>query len=143
MMNSIYYGIGGILMAAGITAYTSVKTPDPVAVNAEIISLEKFDDRVEIMVAWENVRNCEFSSLSTMQGSFEFPDDLRTPISRQLGKPKGPRGIGRQQTVKPWIFYRPEVIHGPDFIMTAWHRCDDRAVPSTMLVEDMRVWFPQ
>mgnify|MGYP000150331447 CR=1 FL=1 len=143
MMNSIYMGVGGVLAGAAIALYTTLKDPEPVAVDAKIIAIEKFSDRVEVMLTWRNQRNCEFTSLSSMQGSHEYPDDLRTPVDRDLGKPKGPRGIGVQQTVNPWVFYRPETIHAPEFIMTAWHKCKGESVPSTMLVVDIRDWFPE
>jgi hypothetical protein len=143
MMNSLYLGVGGVIAGIAIGAYTSLKSPDPVAVSTEITAIERYDDRVEIMLTWYNQRNCEFSTLSTMQGSHEFPDALRTPIERSLGKPKGPRGKGNQATVKPWVFYRPETIHAPEFIMTAWHKCGAESVPSTMLVVDIRDWWPE
>lgn len=143
MMNSIYLGIGGVIAGVAISVYTSVKPPEPVAVDTKITSIERFDDRVEVMLTWYNQRNCEFSSLSTMQGSQKFPDALRSPIKRSLGPPKGPRGKGSQATVKPWVIYRPDTIHAPEFIMTAWHKCGAESVPSTMLVVDIRDWFPE
>lgn len=143
MMSTVYYGIGGAIAVMAIAAYNQTRAPAPVAENTQIVSIAKFTDRVEVMLEWDNVRDCEFTSLSTMQGSNDFPDELRTPIDRDLGPPKGPRGKGHQATVKPWVFYRPETIHAPDFIMTAWHRCGDTTVPSHMLVVPIRDWFPE
>ncbi len=143
MMNALYLGAGGLLAGIAISLYTKTKDPEPVAVDVSVTSLVRHADRVEVGLTWYNQRECEFSSLSTMQGSYEYPDELRAPIERDLGKPKGPRGIGKQATVKPWVFYRPTEIYAPQFIMTAWHKCGAESVPSTMLVVDIRDWFPE
>ena len=142
-MNSVYLGVGAMAAGVAISLYTKVKDPEPVAVDVKITELVRYQDRVEVGLQWRNQRNCQFTSLSTMQGSSDFPDELRTPIDRQLGKPKGSRGKGAQATVDPWVFYRPKDVHAPEFIMTAWHKCGDRVVPSHMLSLDIRDWFPE
>jgi hypothetical protein len=143
MINTIIQvGIGCALAAVAVMAHNH-SNPPPVAVDVQVLSAEKYPDRVEVMLTWYNQENCQFDTLSTMQGSYEYPDALRTPIDRDLGKPKGPRGKGKQATVKPWVFYRPATVHAPEFIMTAWHDCNGAAVPSTMLVVPIREWFPE
>ena len=143
MMSSIYLGVGALAAGVAISFYTKIKDPEPVAVDTKVVELLRYPDRVEVGLTWRNQRNCHFTSLSTMQGSADFPDELRAPIERKLGKPKGSRGIGSQATVDRWVFYRPADIFAPEFIMTSWHKCGTEIVPSKMLVIDIRDWFQE
>lgn len=93
---------------------------------------------------WRNQRECKFRELVAMQGSTRFPDQVRSPIKLNFGKPVGSRGAGGQATgPEGWSLERPAILTGPEIILTAWHRCGDRDIPSTMFVVPIDKVFPK
>ena len=114
------------------------------AVSVDVqVRFEPQDDFTTLHMDWTNRRNCSFRELVAMQGSDQFPDQVRSPIVLDFGKPKGSRGIGHQETQPAgWMLHRPDIVTGPDVILVVWHRCGDRDVPSTMFVVPIETVFP-
>lgn len=133
-----------LLLALAISAPYSYDKWDSRAVVVNVsVEFEPEGDQTRFWMKWRNRRECQFSELVAVQGSDEFPDELREPVRLSLGPPKGSRGIGTQQTDQEgWVLHRPGRVFGPDIIITAWHRCGGHSVRSTMVVAPIQEVFP-
>lgn len=145
-MNVSTFVAASIVTAFGVTAFTiraAFLTPHPPVVEqVELLDLEVFGHQAGMKFEWVNNDHCRFLGIGAAQGSVAAPDDLRTQIHADFGPSEGPHGKGRHQNKYWWKFTKPVTpFHGPDFMLTVWHRCGDEDVRSLMYVAPMELVF--